>query len=438
MNANDQTNSGAMAFYHEKGFVPAFKQAIHYAGHAGRVGTMLDWVDARLATPPYEKLGMHDASEPTPWDQYYTTMSAEYVGISKGGTKILIVTHGVGPMATLDGVVEAYRHHYGDETRQTEGGRISMEEFRKLESGGYGDVGVVDLDAYVRDRRYPFIETLRFSEALTDPVLKARLGPKAIEYIERHASHAIRYHRDEQERTIVNPYVMGVEGPGRYWVKDVLPEEGLAYAHLLSVGAIMNSYVSGDENRVSSWISEVSTHGWYDGTRLIGIREGASVHIDKGPDPYRLLRKHWRDLMVPTGNKRPLPGGFHTLMQLPDGTWFTEDHKPGGAMDNGRPEYLVTSIDPIGEPVRFYTPVRHYHGFFKYSKSEVRRLVKPLGGNAYALVGDPDNVWKDGNPVEQTCLAQPYRVEIDYTRRLMREDDLANDFDRMMELIRVV
>lgn len=116
----------ALAFYHKNGFVPAFKQAMQYAGHAGRIGTMLDWVDARLATPPYEKLGMYDTSNPTPWDQYYTTMSAEYVGISKGGIKILVVAHGIGPMATLDGVVEAYRHHYSDKTRQTEGGRISL------------------------------------------------------------------------------------------------------------------------------------------------------------------------------------------------------------------------------------------------------------------------------------------------------------------------
>lgn len=433
MEAPSQTVS-AMAFYHKNGFVPAFTQAMSYAGSIGRVGTMLDWVDARLAMPPYEKLGMHDPSNPTPWDQYYTTMSAEYVGISKGGTKILIVAHGVGPMATLDGVVEAYRYHYSDKTRRIKGGRISMEEFRKLESGDCGDVEIVDLEAYIRAREYPFITTLHYTDAVDDPVLKARLGPRAKEYILEHASNAMLYHTQEHDRLIPDPYILTVGGPGMYWVKGVKPEDGLVYAHLLSVGGIMNVHVSQSEHRVPSWVSDISTHGWHDGTRLIGIRGGRLISINKGPDPYRLLRKHWRELLVPTGCNRPLPGGFYNLIEVQDGVWFTRVHKSGGRMDNVDPEYPVTSIEPIGEPVRFYTPIQHYHGFFKYAMSEVRRLINPCGANAYALVGEPENVWKDGNPVEQTCLVQPYRIEIDHTKRLMQEEVLANDFEKMMQL----
>ncbi len=434
--SKNQEGPNAMAFYHDKGFVPGFKQASQYAGESGRIATMLDWVDARLATPPNEKLDYYNSFNPTPWDTYYTTMSAEYVGISTGGTKILIVAHGVGPMATLDGVVEAYRYQYADKTRRTNGGRISIEEFRKLENGGYGNVDIVDLEAYCRQREYPFIQALRYCDACDDPVLKARLGPRAHEYILRHAAYGVSYHIEKDRVLILNPYIISLGGPGEYWVEGIVPEEGLAYAHLLSVGGVSNSHISGDENRVSSWVSNIDTHNWYDGTRLIGVCGDSVANISMGPDPYRLLRQHWHEVMVSTGNKRPLPGNFYTLTQLPDGTWFTEDHKPGGAMDNGRPEYLVTSIKPIGEPVPFYTPVRHYYGFFKYAKSEVRRVVGPLGGNAYALVGEPTNIWKGGNPVEQTCLVQPYHVEIDPTRRLMWQDELANNFELMMELMR--
>jgi hypothetical protein len=139
--------------------------------------------------------------------------------------------------------------------------------------------------------------------------------------------------------------------------------------------------------------------------------------------------------MEPSGNKRLLPGNFYTLIQLPDGTWFTQDHKSGGAMDNGEPEYLVTSIEPVGEPVQFFTDIHHYYGFFKYAKSEVRAVV-PKGANAFVLVGDPTNIWKNGNPVKQTCMVQPYKVEIDHTRRLVLQKVLANDYERMMELMK--
>jgi hypothetical protein len=168
---------------------------------------------------------------------------------------------------------------------------------------------------------------------------------------------------------------------------------------------------------------------------LIGVREGSITGVGKGPDPYRLLRSNWKQLMEPSGIKAPFPGAFHVLTQLTDETWFTQVDKMGDGMDNGEPEFLVTSIKPIGEPVQFFTDVRHYHGFFKYAKSEVRAVMPP-GANAYALVGDPENVWEGGNPVKQTCMAQPYRVEIDHTRRLVREKTLANNYERMMELMK--
>lgn len=431
MNVPLKQVANAMAFYHENGFVPAFKQATQYAGLAGRVGTMLDWVDARLAMPPYEKLGMHDTSNPTPWDQYYTTMSAEYVGASKGGTKILIVAHGIGPMATLDGVVEAYRYHYGDKTRRTEGGRISAEEFLKLESGIYGDVEIVDLEVYIREREYPFIATLHYSDALDDPVLKARLGPRAIEYLDQHSKYAIKYHRDVHGRIIVDPYILGVDGPSMYWVKGVNLDDGLAYAHLLSVGAIGSVYVSQSEHRVPSWVSEISTHGWRDGTRLIGIREGKSIAISKGPDPYRLLCKHWQELLESSGLDCT-PDGLFVLMQMPDEAWFTQITKKGARADTHEPEFRVTSMEKVGEPVRFYTESNYPVPIFRYDIREVQAVL-PKEANAYKLVGDPA---KTGGPDSQeTCLVQGYRIGVDHTKRLMRQEVLANDYGRLMQLL---
>lgn len=424
---------GAMAFYHDKGLVPAFKQASKYAGKNGHIGTMLDWVDARLCVGPCEKFGFHNPSNPTPWDQYYTTLSAEYVGWGKNGRKILIVAHGVGPMATLDGVVSAYRFEFDDKTRQTDGGRISSEEFLKLESGFYGKVEIVDLAQYNNSRKYPFIGILHASEAMNDPVLRARLGPRATEYINHHSSYARQFHLETHQRNINDPYILEVGGPASYWVEHVKLEDGLAYAHLLSVGAIMLPHHQSEYN-VQSWVSDIKTHGWHDGTRLIGVREGKVSGIGKGPDPYRLLHKHWRELMEPSGIKVPSLGDFHVLVQISDKTWFTQVDKVGDGMDNCEPEFQVTSIEPIGDPVPFFTDVHHYHGFFKYAKKEAK-AVMPEGVNAYALVGDPENIWEGGNPVRQTCLAQPYRVEVDYTKRLMKESSLANNYDLMMKLM---
>jgi len=210
-------------------------------------------------------------------------------------------------------------------------------------------------------------------------------------------------------------------------------EEGLAYAHLLSIGGIVTMNHQ-NEYGVPSWVCDIDTHDWGNGTRLIGVQEGAHSGIGKGPDPYDLLRSHWQKLMEPSGNTRPLPGNFYTLVQMPNEVWFTQYHKKGGAMDSGEPEYLVTSIEAVGEPVRFYTPIHHYYGFFKYEKREVRAVV-PRAANAFVLVGDPTNVWKNGNPTQQTCLVQPYRVEIDHTRRLMKQNKLANDYELMLQLM---
>lgn len=425
---------GAMAFYHDKGFVPAFNQASKYAGKKGHIATIPDWVDARLGTGPFEKFGYHDPSKPTPWDQYYTTMSAEYVGWSKGGRKVLIVAHGIGPMATLDGILDAYRFHYDDKDRNNKGGRISADEFLKLESGFYGNVEIVDLEQYLRSREYPFIGSLHSSEALNDPVLRARLGPKATQYIKCHTAYAMQYHETEQNRKITDPYILQVEGPGFYWVEHAKLEEGLAYAHLLSVGQIMQMNHQ-SEYRVPSWVSDINTHDWYNGVRLIGVREGIVTGVGKGPDPYRLLREHWRELMESSGARVPFLEDFHVLVQIPDKTWFTQVDKAGDGMDTCEPEFQVTAIEPIGEPVPFFTDVRHYHGFFKYAKDEAR-AVMPQGANAYALVGTPENIWEGGNPVRQTCLAQPYKVEVDYTKRLMKESKLANNYERLMELMK--
>ena len=175
----NNTNSGSMAFYHEKGFVPAFRQASKFAGKDGHIGTMPDVVALRLAIPPCKELGMSNPSNPTPWDRYYTTLTAEYFGVLVGRTSI-IVAHGIGPMSTLQGILDAYRHEFDDKSHKRRGGRISQAEFDKLARGEYGDVSIIDYEKY-RNRwgdRILRVPTgfRRASDAHRDELLIARLG----------------------------------------------------------------------------------------------------------------------------------------------------------------------------------------------------------------------------------------------------------------------
>lgn len=431
--AHQPSPLNALAFYHQNGFVPAFEQASRFAGVNGRVATLPDIISARLNTPPAKNLGTFNSRNPSPWDQYFTTMSAEYVGLTKTGAKVIIVAHGVGPMSTSKGVVAAYRYQFSDKTRNRRGGRISRTEFLKLESGAYGDVSVIDFDSYTRRRQYPFISMLSSHEAMNDPLLLARLGPQAKKYLRRHTALARRWHKQEHPEAIVeHPKIIAVRDESNCPYQHVKIDEDLALGHLLSIAQIVNLHGREGDHPVTHWCCDVTGHGWNDGTRLVGVRAGEVTNIFRGPDAHELLRKKWSSLMEPSGLELTESGSY-VLTKLSDGTWFTQVDKTGGAMDTGEPEFKVTSIEPIGKPVQFSTPVSHYHGFFKYHKREALAAL-PKGANAYALVGDPDNVWEDGNPVRQVCMIQPYRVIVDTTQRLIREAVLENDYDRLMRL----
>jgi hypothetical protein len=149
-----------MAFYHQDGFNAAWKQSEKFIGKDGRFATMPDIVAARLATKPGD----------LPWETYFTTLTAEYLGQGKNGNPILIVAHGIGPMSTLNGIRKAYSYQYKDKTRSHQGGQITVQEFLNLEARKYGEVSIIDLKKYCLKYEYPFMESRRLTQALTDEV----------------------------------------------------------------------------------------------------------------------------------------------------------------------------------------------------------------------------------------------------------------------------
>ncbi len=429
-----KATGGSMAFYHEKGFVPAFKQASKFAGKDGRIGTMPDVIAARLAMTPYKKdLRITSSSNPTPWDRYYTTLTAEYFGVLAGRTSI-IVAHGIGPMSTLQGILDAYRYEFDDKSRNHRGGRISQAEFEKLARGEYGDVSIIDYEEYRNrwgDRQFRAPTGYRrASDASRDALLVARLGPQAHEYITRHAALARQYYQKEASLVVADPYIVDVDEPDNlsYWCREVEP--GLAFAHLTSIGSIMLVHHQ-NGMQLPSWACDVGIHEWWNSVRLLGVRAGPIGEVQDGPDACRLLHKYWQELFEPSGLDRASDGLF-VLMQMPDKTWFTQIPKKGARADSYEPEFRVTSMEKVGELARFYTESNYPVPIFRYDTREAQAVL-PKEANAYELVGDPTKT--GGADSQETCLVQGYRIEIDNTQRLVRQDALANDYDRMMQLM---
>ena len=437
----------AMAFYHQDGLPAAWKQAMRFAGKGGRLATMPDIVAARLETKPGD----------APWETYFTTLTAEYCGFSKTGKRILIIAHGVGPMSTLDGIQKAYSWEYQDKDRNHNGGRITVQEFLDLEAGRFGEVSIVDLESYCTRYKYPFMQTLRSSEAMTDPVLKARFGLLTEDYIEAHTKTARKWHREQagldpeknyhlpnhdqfldrrrsqhEHNGAVNsdPYILKVGGANncsyffgsRYGFREI--EEGTAIAHLVSTGRLCHLHHEGNE----SLTLDVDCFEWWNGVRLVGVKAGGNIRsgLHQGPDAYKLLRKHWHELLVPTKKHKDI--GFCALVQIGN-QWFTQYPKIGERMDTWEPEFVVTSAKKVGKPVLFQTTSSGSGAFFMFGIKEVQAIA-PSNANAYFFCGEPRP--QGGSHV---CEVQFYWIEVDTSKCMIRADKLAHDYDTMMKLV---
>lgn len=419
----------AMAFYHENGLIPSWQQAGKFAGPSGRVATLPDIITARLTTKPGD----------IPWGKYFTTSSSEYFWKSKGGNRILIVAHGNGPMGTLKGATKAYSHSYKDKEGRKEGGRISEKEFYDLESGKYGDVTVVDFEELAKQYQYLFCNTsLRASEALIDPLMKARLGKDAEKYIEHHAKFAKEWQKEKgYKKAIDDPFILGMDGASIYGYNDYknnwqfvtnFQNMEMPAAHLLMIRQLVNCGHEG----YNSLSSDIGCHDWTDGTRMIGVREGTMTNIHNGPNAYQLMREHWKQLMQKTFEPKTYP--LYALMKLNSNTWFTQKHKTGAGCDNGEPQFHVKKLQKCGRPVDFITKIGGYHGFFKYDIKEVE-AINSFDCNVYSIVGDIKTLWHGGNPEYHKTKVQFYKADIDTSQQLIKEKELANDYDKLIQLM---
>lgn len=153
-------------------FEESFLKAVEYAGREGYVATLPQVLDFRVKEP----CGKPDWDGL--WDNYTDTMSAEYVGYSRGGVPLLIVAHGIGPLSTQRGIRSVYAAGAADT-----GGRITQEEFLALESGVYGPVDLVPLKDLWQEGFFFSPGCYTREMILDNPLFRARLGPQAEMYL---------------------------------------------------------------------------------------------------------------------------------------------------------------------------------------------------------------------------------------------------------------
>lgn len=419
----------AMAFFSDQ-YPKAAALAQKFAGEKGRIATIPDVIDARLATP------VGKAS----WEQYFSTNSAEYFGFSQAGNPIIVVAHGIGPMATPEGTLAVYsnplkpaRHgRWGAE------GRVSQDEFLRLVDGQYGNVAIVDFKEYQTRYEFPLLESLTAWQAVEDPVVHARLGARAEEYLKRHHQEAVDWARQENEAISKGEVehfgvkrtrgigterykIIQVADPNNYPYRFVTPEEP-PIAHALCIEQLMLR--NGD-----SLHSGIHCIEGPNPARLVGIRGreliddiAPSISIDK-----TVIAKHLERFLRPVEVERPLPPLFR-LSRVGE-TWFTQYGKEGSRLDTGEMEYVVRNLEPVPAQVReFWTRWGGYKGLFKYDVEEVQALA-PEDANAYRFTGEP----RIEGP-NHIVPVEFYRADVDTTCFIPRREELGTDFDTLMWL----
>lgn len=464
------TKERPVAFYHRDGLVAAWTFAERYAGKPGHIATLPEIVKLRLGARP--------GTNNSPWENWYTSASAEYVGVGADGRVKIIVAHGVGPMSTIDGIKAAYKWEWGDKTRRNNGGRITAQQFLNLEAGVYGEVKIFDTTESIRaynrgdckvhiapvnvldfqdyldvmglvDGLNVFYRYLTAPNALRDPLIRMRLGSDAYRYLMKHERIAKAFHVKERPNDGYrwaqgfddreHPYITKVETAsncsytvshhenGIYVHTPRIPEEGYALAHLLDIDQFMSTHAR--EVGVMLMTSP-DVHEWWNGAKFVAVPEGATLDdgLAQGPDPAKAIREHWKHFMQPV-EEGYVPITPYLLKSYGHGEWFAcypKKYPDDECMDEGDVEFRVSSVKRVGVDSAFTTDESF---FLRYKLAQVKALM-PRGANAYKIV---DISGKDRNGLT-TVTVRFYEADVDTSRRLPRTDEIARDYERLMEV----
>ncbi len=394
------------------------RQFCRYTGQ-GRLATVTDVIDLRLSCP--------DRLDPI-WSTFFSTISAEYYGRSKGGNPLVIVTHGIGPLCNEERL----------ETGEVIDGEfvLSKKEFLDLESGKYGCVDVFDYTAKEHLFENPYgISTLE--ETLSNEFAMARLGPKGEELLRRIMN---MYAEEFKDHTGDNRCVFNNESIYRWTFQkginvyrgNFLTFDPLQKTHHWRGNLNLTSLVTGIDN-------EKSLHF---GGRFIGI---------EGNEKLAGLEKDYLEIF------QDLPANLERLLIKEDGKhktntpypiklignqWFTVYLTENDSMLSG-PQYKITKIKKVKGPTHIKVKCNPSGVFL--CAFELREIQKrgPPDANAFSI-GDVGVKWKVGdvggefeglkyNYADKHIIPLTfYQVEVDTSRRILRYDEVKNNFQNLM------
>lgn len=393
-----RTSEGTM-FWHED-LPEAYKLASKYAGKKGRVATMPDVISAKITADEWGPL----------WTNYITTSSGEFYGKSKGGILIVVVGHGIDEILQDERIMKRSTKNLRENSQI----QLTPREFQRLEDGAYGSVEVIPHSTIVNMREYP-TSVLSYEQTLSkDPLLLARLGPKAVDFLAKH--------RDITMKESGNDFIIANDHNYPYRSRENA-------GGLITITQLQNMQRCGGEP--SSVSTEVDLSDLTHAARFIAMNgKGYLGAVNEGLAPIlRDLASNWQRLSVPYSGAVP---DFFTLTRSGD-EWFTMYPKNGDGMDMGVPQFHVKNLREIEGPESFRTVIGGYHGLLKYDVNEVKSIA-PKDANAY-VKGEGQIIWEGGNPKEHEVPVTFFNAEVDTSRRVLKEEEVKRDLGLVRRLL---
>ncbi|MEY4744090.1 MAG: hypothetical protein RL272_35 [Candidatus Parcubacteria bacterium] len=412
----------AMAFNDDRDYFRPAGLARSFAGEGGRIASLPDIVAARVSAPTTD----------VSWERFFTTSTAEYVGLSRSGTVIIVVAHGIGPLAGDDGVLAACvacRDGHGH-------GRIPREEFLRLADGAYGDVAVVELRSLYGLRRFPTLEMLTYDQACEDPLVRARLGEDAEAFLARHRLASRRWLRENDFGTRGNDCVLSLQDTALCGYGGMRFDDGWARAHLIDISP-QTDYGHGhwDGPRWHrSLVTELSCHAWGTRTGAIGIRGNGPIgRIHPGPEIARAAFPRLWQRLAQRSSVTYRPTHLHPLTAF-GGLWFTRYEGTGTGPDDGQPAHPVRAVEGAGHVVDLSMPIAgDDHRKVTLDAKRIRIESMPWA-NAYRILGRPRTVWTGDVPTHHVVRIEYCVADVDTRWRVPPMHMLERQFDFLLRL----
>ncbi len=407
--ANSREKSPGTMFYNE-GVLKAYNVTRRLAGRKGKVASMPNIIEAKAYA---------DSQDPL-WTHYITTTSGEFYGKSKPGTEIVVVAHGIDAILQDNKIMQRTKKERGEKRRI----QLTNEEFHKLENGFYCPVHVIEKNTIVHMRKYPG-SVLTFNQIFAgeDPLLLARIGTD-VDHLSK-GSPALKFLMKHLEITLdesKNEYILMKEH--KYPYQHLIKENA---GELLVIGQLCDYQRMSEPSSVSSdlHLSDLSCSARFIAMNGKGSLEKTSVGLEK---IFGDLENHWELLTVPN-QYSPKENELYALIKEGKAVFtqfMWEDH----TLPSGEPQFHVKSLTKVGETKTFVTEVLGYYGFFRYRRSDVRKM-QPEGANAY----DFGKIKLDNGAEIQRAPITFYKADVDTSRRILTEKEVLKNMGLVRSLL---